>query len=137
MQNVCYFKYLCYSLCMKNAFKNPRVYIFGGIMSVVGIGLPFLLFGITLLVDNTAPFQYPLLLGLFAAIYLLIGFIWGDMHTVLYRRKTKNWDGELPPESRTESWTRRLPFYLGAITTFLVFIVFDIIYLIIGHYPFL
>ena len=128
---------MCYSLCMKNAFKNKRVWIFGSIMSVVGIGLPFIILIITLNVDKTAPFQYPLLHGLFAAIYLLIGFIWGDMHTVLYRRKTKNWDGEIPPEIKTESWVRRLPFYLGAITTFLVFIVFDIIYLIAGSYPFL
>ena len=83
------------------------------------------------------PFQYPLLHGLFAAIYLLIGFIWGDMHTVLYRRKTKNWDGPVLEEIKTESWTRMLPFYLGAATTFLVFIIFDIIYLIAGSYPFL
>ena len=128
---------MCYSLCMKNAFKNPRVWIFGSIMSVVGIGLPFIILIISLNVDKMTPFQYPLLHGLFAAIYLLIGFIWGDMHTVLYRRKTKNWDGPVPEEIKTESWTRMLPFYLGAATTFLVFIIFDIIYLIAGSYPFL
>ena len=81
---------MCYSLSMKNAFKNKRVWIFGSIMSVVGIGLPFLILVITLNIDDATPFQYPLLHGLFAAIYLLIGFIWGDMHTVLYRRKV--WD---------------------------------------------
>lgn len=126
-----------YSFSMKNAFKNPRVWIFGSIMSVVGIGLPFIILIITLNVDKASPFQYPLLHGLFAAIYLLIGYIWGDMHSVLYRRKTKNWDDKLPPEIKTESWVRRLPFFIGSASTFLVFIIFDIIYLIAGNYPFL
>lgn len=122
---------------MKKSLKNYRVWIFGAIMSVVGIGVPFLVLVITLNVPNAAPFQYPLLLGAFAAIYLLIGFIWGDLHGVAYRRKNKNWDDPLPEEIKVSAWTRRWPFYLGAASTFLVFISFEIIFWITGGYPFI
>ena len=122
---------------MKNAFKNKKVYIFGAIMTVVGVGVPFLVLVITLNVETAAPFVYPALLGAFAALYLLVGFVWGDLHSVAYRRKNKNWDDELPPEIKTESWVRRLPFYLAAIIVFSVFMVFEIIFWATGHYPFL
>ena len=88
---------------MKNALKNKRVYLFAAILSVVGIGVPFLVLVITLNIENANPFYYPALLGAFAAVYLLVGFMWGDLHSVIYRRKNKNWDGELPPEIKTES----------------------------------
>ena len=128
---------MCYALCMKNALKNVKVWIIGGVISVVGIGLPFLIFVITLNIDNAYPFQYPLLHGAIAAICLLIGYIWGDLHGVAYRRKEKNWDDKLPDEIKTECWVRRWPFFFGAITTFTVFLVFDIIFMITGSYPLL
>ena len=122
---------------MKNALKNYRVYIFGAILTVVGIGVPFLVLVITLNIENATPFVYPALLGAFAAFYLLVGFVWGDLHSVAYRRKNKNWDDELPEQIRVESWTRRWPFYLACIVIFVTFMVFEIIFWITGHYPFL
>lgn len=128
---------MCYALCMKKAFKNAKVWIFGAVFTVVGISVPFIVLVITLNIENATPFQYPLLLGAFAALYVLVGFVWGDLHVVAYRRKTKNWDDPLPEEIKTSAWVRRLPFYLGAATTFTVFMVFEIIYWIVGHYPFI
>ena len=122
---------------MKLALKNPRVWIFGAIISVLGVGVPFIILIITLNIDDAAPFQYPLLHGAIAAICLLSGYIWGDLHGVSYRRKEKNWDGPLPEEIRCECWVRRWPFFLGAITTFSVFLVFEIVFWISGSYPFL
>ena len=137
MQNIVLFKHMLYSYLMKKALKNFKVWLFTAIMSIVGIGVPFLVLVITLNVDNATPFVYPLLHGAFAAIYLLIGYIWGDLHTVIYRRKNKNWDDELPEEIKVSAWVRRWPFFLAAASVFLVFISFEIAHLIMGGYPFI
>ena len=128
---------MCYALCMKNAFKNLRVWLFTAIFVTVGVGVPFLILVITLNVEDAAPFQYPLLLGAFAALYVLVGFIWGDLHIVSYRRKNKEWDSELPKEIKESAWIRRMPFYLSAAIVFTVFMVFEIIFWITGGYPLL
>ena len=122
---------------MKNALKNKKVYLFGSILAVLGIGVPFLVLVITLNVEDAAPFYYPAMLGAFAASYLLVGYIWGDLHGVFYRRKNKIWDGQLPESIKTECWVRRWPFFLACILVFVVFMVFEIIYWITGGYPFL
>ena len=128
---------MCYALCMKKSLKNLRVWLFTGIFVLVGAGVPFLILAITLNLENTAAFQYPLLLGAFAAVYLLVGFVWGDLHIVAYRRKNKNWDGELPQDIKDSAWVRRMPFYAAAAIVFTVFMVFEVIFWITGNYPFL
>ena len=128
---------MCYALCMKSAFKKWKVWLIAIILIVIAIAVPFIVLIITLNIEDASPFQYPLLLGAFAATYLLVGFIWGDLHTVSYRRKNKNWDDELPPEVKESAWSRRMPFYIAAVIVFTVFFTFEIIYWIIGHYPFL
>ena len=122
---------------MKNAYKHWKVWLFAAILSVVGIATPFIVLVITLNIPDAAPFQYPLLLVAFSAIYVLIGYIWGDLHIVSYRRKNKNWDDELPLEKKESAWVRRLPFFLAAATVFTVFISFEIIFWITGSYPLL
>ena len=122
---------------MKNALKKKKVWIIAAILATVAIGLPFLILVITLNIPKARPFQYPILHGAFFAVYILVGFVWSDLHTVAYRRKTKNWDGEVPEEIKTESWSRGLPFYLAAIATIVVFLVFEIIYWTTKSYPFL
>lgn len=106
-------------------------------MVLVGVGLPFLILLITLNIPDASPFYYPALLGAFAGVYLLVGYVWGDLHTVFYRRKNKNWDGEVPEKIKEESWVRRWPFFLAAIAVFTVFMVVEIIFWATGHYPFL
>lgn len=106
-------------------------------MIVIGVGLPFMILAITLAIENASPFYYPALLGAFAAAYLLIGYVWGDLHSVFYRRKNKNWDGELPEKIKEESWTRRWPFFLACIGVFIAFMVIEIIFWITKSYPFL
>ena len=128
---------MCYAYFVKNACKNFRVWIIGAALTVVGVGVPFLVLVITLNIEDAAPFQYPLLLAVFAAIYVLIGFIWGDLHCVAYRRREKKWDDPLPQEIKDSAWVRRLPFYSAAAVVFTVFISFEIIFWITGGYPFL
>ena len=128
---------MCYSYCMKNAFKKARVWLIGSALTVVGVGVPFLILVITLNIPDAYPFQYPLLLGAFAAFYLLVGFVWGDLFQVVYRRKNKNWDDKLPDEVKESAWSRRWPWYIASAICFIVFMVFEIIYWISGGYPFL
>ena len=128
---------MCYSICVKKAFKNWKVYIIAAALATVSIGVPFLILVITLNVDNASAFQYPLLLGALSALYLLVGFVWGDLHIVAWRRKNKKWDDELPQEIKDSAWARRMPFYMACVLTFLVFISFEIIFWITGSYPFL
>lgn len=128
---------MCYAFCMKNALKKLRVWLIAAALGTIGIGVPFLVLVITLNLENTRAFNYPILLGLFSAVYLLIGFIWGDLYVVGYRRREKNWDGQLPENIKESAWSRRFPFYLAAASVFLVFISFEIIYWISGSYPFL
>ena len=122
---------------MKNALKKVRVWIIGAALTVIGVATPFIVLVITLNLPDSYPFQYPLLLGAFAAIYLLVGFVWGDLYTANYRRKTKNWDGKLEEETKTTAWSRRWPFYIASAICFTVFMVFEIIFWISGSYPFL
>ena len=126
---------MCYSYFMKNALKKFKVWIIAIALIVGGIGIPFGLFFITLNFADNFTIEYPITLGLFAAIYLLIGFIWGDLYVANWRRKNKNWDDKLPDEIKESAWTRHWPFYLAAITVFLVFISFEITYWISGGYP--
>ena len=138
MQKIFYFQYIYDRLInMKNALKKPRVWIIAAALSIVGAATPFIVLVITLNLPKASTFQYPLMLGVFSAVYLLVGFVWGDLHIVSYRRKNKNWDGALPEEIKTSAWSRRWPFYAAAITTFVVLLVFEIIFWATGSYPFL
>ncbi len=122
---------------MKIALKKYQIYIFAAILTLVGLGIPFIVLVITLNVDNAQPAYYPAILGAFAAFYLLVGFIWGDLHIVSYRRKNKNWDDQVPDGVKVEAWIRRLPFYISCLIIFVVFMVFEIIFWVTGNYPFL
>lgn len=122
---------------MKNALKSKKVYIIGFILGFIGIAIPFGILGISLIPSlNLAPFSsYPYLLGALCALYFFIGFIWGDLKDASYRRKNKKWDDKLDSETKTMIWKRRLPFYLGALITFIPFLVIDIIWAITGSIP--
>ncbi len=126
---------MLYSYLMKNALKKWKVWLFTIIMSVAGVGIPFAVFFITSAIPKCPAVGYPILLGLFAAIYLLVGFVWGDLYVANWRRKNKKWDDKLPEEIREKAWTRHWPFYLAAATVFLVFISFEIVYWVSGGYP--
>ena len=123
---------------MKNAFKNKKVIIIGSILLVLGLGIPFGLFFITSIPQlNVSPTPYNMLLWIFAFVYILVGFIWGDARGASWRKKNKEWDSKLPEDVSNGIWKIRLTFYAPALIIFLVAIVFDIIYMISGSYPFM
>ncbi|MCD8203819.1 MAG: hypothetical protein LUB56_01670 [Coprobacillus sp.] len=122
---------------MKEALKNKRVYIGAAILSVIGLGVPALLIGLSYIqsIDFSAA-VYPYVLGIFAVGYFFVGFIWGDAKSAKYRKDQKNWDGELPEEEKTILWNRRLPWFFSAAVVLIAFIVVDICYAFMGHFPF-
>lgn len=122
-------------LDMKYSLTKYWTYIFAIILSGIGIGVPFIVFGATASTGNK--FQYPLLMAVFAATYLLVGFILGDIYIIRYRKKNDCWNDDLPKEIKDSSWLRRTPFYLSSLIIFLVFFVLQIIYWISGSYPLL
>ena len=68
---------------MKKALKDFRTYLFAIALSVLSIGLPYLLF---FLIREKEPFQYPLLHVAIAATYFLIGFIYADIYPLSHKR---------------------------------------------------
>ena len=120
---------------MKKSLKNWKIWVIATALAVGGIAISFGVFFITANFVENFTAEYPILLGLFAAIYLLVGFIWGDLYVANIRRKTKNWDDKLPEDVKIKAWNRHWPFYFAAATVFLVFISFEIVYWISGGYP--
>lgn len=123
---------------MKNAFKNKKVIIIALILFVIGLAISFGVFFIT---DNpklnlqTIPYNY--LLWIFGFVYVLIGFIWGDLRGASWRHKNKEWDTNFPEEVKTNIWKTRLTFYLPGVSLILTGVIFDIIFMASGAYPFM
>ena len=126
---------MCYPYNMKNSLKNYIVWLIAIGLSIISIGVPYLVLYLTY--KNPQPFVYPLLHLAIAGVYILAGFISGDVVIISWRQKNKNWNDDLPPEIKQKAWNIRMPFYISAAFTFTVFLVSQAYYLIIGHYPFI
>lgn len=123
---------------MKTALKSLKVYIIAAILAVVGIGVSFGAFLISIIPTLNAPtVNYNILLFTFAVVYLAIGFLWSDIKGASHRHKTKNWDDKLPDDIRVYQWKIRLSLYMPAILIFVVAMVFEIICWSTGSYPFI
>lgn len=122
---------------MKDAFKDYKIYVIGGILGLLGVGIPLGILGITLIPSlNVAPFDgYLYLMGAIMIFYFFVGFIWGDLKEASYRRKEKKWDDKLDETMKTTLWKRRLPFYLAGLIVLIVFAGFDIAWAITNSIP--
>ena len=119
---------------MKNVLKDYRTWLISLAISTVSIGVPYLLF---FLIKTKEPLQYPLLHLALAALLFLIGFIYGDVYLIIYKKKNDCWNEEVPIEKKESAWFRRMPFYISSLLTLTVFLVSFLFNLIAGHYPFL
>jgi hypothetical protein len=123
---------------MKEALKHKKVYIIGSILLVIALAVTFVSLGITLIPElNLETIYYPYFLWIFAGIYFLVGFVWCDIRIAHWRRKTQNWDDFVDPEVKEKAWTARWTFWLPALAMLAVALIFEIIALSLGHYPFL
>lgn len=125
-------------LIMKNALKSKKVYIIGAILAFLGL-IPF--FVALIMYYTTSPLVcfdgYTYVTWALLAIYILVGFVWGDLHVASYRQKNKKWDEPLPPEMKISAWKRRLPFFFAASILILLAISLEICFAVLGYYPFI
>ncbi len=123
---------------MKKFFKDIKLIIVSLVLTLVGLGLSFGLFFISRIPDlNMLTIQYIILLWIFAFVYLLIGFVWGDVIIARWRKANQEWDTKLPEDIKDKAWKARLYFYIPAVIIFVVAIFFDIFKMIAGFYPFM
>lgn len=123
---------------MKNALKNKKVYIIGGILLAVGLLVSFGVFAIsTIPALNAMTIFYSYLLYIFGFVYFLIGFIWYDIKVNNWRKKNKNWDGPVDEDEKEKAWKARWTFWLPAFVILIVALTFDFIAMGLGHYPFM
>ena len=123
---------------MKNAFKDKKVIIIALILLVVSLAISFGLFFITASPQlNLSIIPYNYLLWIFGFVFVLIGFIWGDARGATWRRKNKEWDSKLPDDLNTSIWKTRLTFYIPSVSLIAIGVVFEIIYMVSGAYPFM
>ena len=121
---------------MKKALRNVKLYIIGVILAVVGVGIPFGIYGITLIPAlNAEPFPYIYLLAAILFLYILLGFVISDIQTVRWRRKNAEYDTKLPEDVKDKAWSIRFPFYFAAIIVLIVILFFEIWYWVSGGYP--
>ena len=122
---------------MRNALKLKRTYIVAAILAVIGLGIPYGIFGITLLPSvDASPFEYEYLLLIFLVVYILAGYVTWDMTRVRWRRKNKVWDGPIDPEIVDKSWGSSMFFFLASIILLIVVAINEIYALANGVYPF-
>lgn len=115
---------------MKKAFTNWKNYLIALILVIIALLFAFIpayavrysWFGV---VNWDWIPEYPILFC--AALFVLIGFVWQDLHKANYRRKVKNWDKELPQNIKDEGWARCCALFVAAAGCALV----DLILLII------
>ena len=118
---------------MKKALKDFRTYLIALGLTVIGVGVPYLLF---FLLEKQS-IDYPVLHVVFASVYFLFSFIYPDIYILVYRKKTDNWNNELPQEKKDSVWMRRMPFYIACIIIMTVFLVSQVFRWITGSYPFM
>lgn len=107
------------------------------ILSVVGIGIPYLLYAISILPSvDWPPFEYEYLLFVFFILYILVGFVSWDLIRVRWRRKNQVYDGPIDKEVVDKSWATAMGIFLAAILLLAV-ISFNEIYALFngGVYP--
>ena len=116
------------------SLKRPLTYILTAIFTLIGVGVPFLVFGITKATGN-APFPYYYLHLMFACLYALFAYVFGDIVLVTYRRKNPSAMGEVSPEANLKIWTLRWPFIFSLLILLILFAVFYIIFAVTHSWP--
>ncbi len=120
---------------MKNALKKYYTYLFATLFIAIAVGVVILVMYLNKKNNINDEYILPIILGSFAAGYLLIGFLSGDIYKLIYRKKNHIWDDELPEKTKDVAWLISLPFYIASFVVFMAFMVLQIISWMTGHFP--
>lgn len=120
---------------MKKSFKFKSNYIIGSILGLIGIGLPFAIWGINLSITGKRDFPYHMVMLIIGLVYFLIGIIIADIPVIIFKRKTEEYDPVVPEDIIVKSWRLRWPCFIGSVITLLAIGIIGIIYLATGAWP--
>lgn len=120
---------------MKKALKFKSNYIIGSILAIIGIGLPFLIWGIRYNSTGLKDFPYHMVMLIISLAYFILGIIISDIPLIIFKTKTSEINPEIPEEVTLAIWRCRWPAFIGSIATLLSISIIGIIYLITGAWP--
>lgn len=121
---------------MKQSLQKIKTYIIASILTVISVGTSFLIY---FLVKNLAnqTFPYYMFLIIFSFLYALLAYISGDIVIFKFKRSSDEINPIIPKEVEERAWIYRAPFVVALVLTLLVLLVFFIISLFMGRWPFL
>lgn len=121
---------------MKYFIKNKLIVIFAVLLALLGCGVSFLVFGISIWTNHT-PFPYYFILIGFIFLYALLAYLVGDILIVKFKYTKKGEiDPDIPEDLAEKISKIRWTFALALILDLLVLAVFFIISLF-GGWPLL
>lgn len=68
----------------------------------------------------------------FGFLFILIGYVGGEIITGKYRHKTKKWNDKLPEDVSVRAWKFRLPFFIPGLILLVFAAIIEIIALNMG-----
>lgn len=122
---------------MKKTLKYPSNYIIGSLIGLVGVGLPFLIWGIRFNTSGLKDFPYHMTMLIFGLAFALIGLIIGDIPGIVFKIKCKEYNPQVPEELVMKGWRLRWPCYIGSLITLISIGIIGCIYLATGAWPLL
>mgnify|MGYP003316554327 CR=1 FL=1 len=121
---------------MLESILKPKSIIFGLLLSVFGIGFPFLLFAIIKSTSGNT-FPYYILFFIFVFIFGLLSYVSGDIILAKYKKDSGDINPVYPKEVIDKSNELRSPFVISLVLTLLALAGLFIAYLIMGRWPLL
>ena len=114
---------------MKKALTFKSNYIFGVLIAALGIGIPFMIWGIIFSTTGQRDFPYHMTMLIFGVSLFLIGLIAGDVPLIIFKLRATEIDPPIPEELPLKIWRIRWPFYIGGLLTLIAIGIIGIIYL--------
>lgn len=118
---------------MKSAFKSVKTYVISSILLAISLGIIFGQYFIILYYfPEVNPWNYSYMLMGFGFLFILIGYVGGEIITGKYRHKTKKWNDKLPEDVSIRAWKFRLPFFIPSLILLIFAAIIEIIALNMG-----
>ena len=80
---------------------------------------------------------YPLIIAIFAGIYLFLSYLVGDLIIVRYKKKENIITSSVPEDVINNAKKYRYPFIFSFLALLIVFAVLALIYYLTGQWPFI
>ena len=117
---------------MLESILKPRSIIFGLLLTVLGIGLPFLIY-VIVKSANGGLFPYYIVLFIFVFLYGLLSYVSGDIILIKYKKQVQEINPVYPEDVVNKANDYRSPFVIALVFTLLTLIGLFIAYLAMGN----